>query len=186
MNALNNKILLNLIATSAPTYCGNWVFLGSAVRETQCDWEQFDKSSSNSNTKSVERWKFYRVQRAILNLIKFHLNFYHLILAFLEDDEPATKSFVQLSALEAESIVDFFIATMYGGGHDTMMNGNMEASMIPGSTGMSPSPTVLQQHADMYHNNGNILSANAITSLRTHSSKFPVSIFYFIWCDWKF
>lgn len=68
---------------------------------------------------------------------------------------------------------------MYGGGHDMMMNGNMiEASMIPGSTGMSPSPTVLQQqhHADMYHNNGNILSANAVTSLRTHSSKFPVSI----------
>lgn len=104
---------------------------------------------------------------------------FFFILAFLDDDEPATKSFVQLSALEAESIVEFFIATMYGGGHDMMMNGNMiEASMIPGSTGMSPSPTVLQQqhHADMYHNNGNILSANAVTSLRTHSSKFPVSI----------
>ena len=114
-----------------------------------------------------------------MNLIENSSQFIlFFILAFLDDDEPATKSFVQLSALEAESIVEFFIATMYGG-HDTMMNGNMiEASMIPGSTGMSPSPNVLQQqqHADMYHNNGNILSSNVVTSLRTHSSKFPVSI----------
>lgn len=107
------------------------------------------------------------------NLIQFSLIFFILfILAFLDDDEPATKSFVQLSALEAESIVEYFIATMYGGGHETIMNGNMiEASLIPGSTGISPSPTM--QH-DLYHN-GNILSANAVTSLRTHSSKFPVS-----------
>jgi hypothetical protein len=94
-----------------------------------------------------------------------------------------------LSALEAQSIVDYFIATMYGGGGGqeafsaSIMNGNMiEASLIPGSTGISPSPTILQQqHADLYHNNnnnnnGNILSST-VTSLRTHSSKFPVSIF---------
>lgn len=58
------------------------------------------------------------------------------------------------------------------------MNGNM-IEMIPGSTGISPSPTILQQqHIDLYNNNnngGNILSANAATALRTHSSKFPVS-----------
>lgn len=61
---------------------------------------------------------------------------------------------------------------MYGGQEASY--GNMiESSMIPGSTGMSPSPTILQQqHAsDLYSNGG----ANMIASLRTHSSKFPVS-----------
>lgn len=62
---------------------------------------------------------------------------------------------------------------MYGGGQEY---GNMiEASLIPGST-ISPSPTVMQQQ-ELYHN-GNILSAN-VSSLRTHSSKFPVSRLYF-------
>jgi hypothetical protein len=84
---------------------------------------------------------------------------------------------VQLSALEAESIVEYFIAMMYSNaGQEALsrMNGNMiEASLIPGSTGISPSPTILQQHGDLYNNNNGNLSA--ATSLRTHSSKFPVS-----------
>lgn len=93
------------------------------------------------------------------------------------NDAPATKSIVRLSAPEAESIVDYFLATMYGGPEmPYAMNGNMiESSMIPGSTGMSPSPTtmMLQQHPSDLYSNGN---ANMIASLRTHSSKFPVSI----------
>lgn len=97
-----------------------------------------------------------------------------LLLTF--NDVPATKSLVQLSAPEAESVVEYFLATMYGGGQEIpySMNGNMiESSMIPGSTGISPSPTMIQQqHAsDLYSNGG----PNMIASLRTHSSKFPVS-----------
>lgn len=95
-----------------------------------------------------------------------------LLLSF--NDAPATKSLVQLSAPEAESIVDYFLATMYGGQEASYaMNGNMiESSMIPGSTGISSSPTMIQQHSsDLYSNGG----ANMIASLRTHSSKFPVS-----------
>jgi hypothetical protein len=85
---------------------------------------------------------------------------------------PATKSIVRLSAPEAESIVDYFLATMYGGqepyGH--MIDSSM---MIPGSTGISPSPTTIQHQnaGDLYGNGG----ANVKASLRTHSSKFPVS-----------
>lgn len=96
-----------------------------------------------------------------------------LLLSF--NDEPATKSIVRLSAPEAESIVDYFLATMYGGQEASYgMNGNMiESSMIPGSTGMSPSPTMAQQqHPSDLYSNGN---GNMIASLRTHSSKFPVS-----------
>lgn len=56
------------------------------------------------------------------------------------------------------------------------MNGNMieSSSMIPGSTNISPSPTMIQQQhpSDLYSNGGN----NMMPSLRTHSSKFPVSI----------
>lgn len=88
---------------------------------------------------------------------------------------PATKSIVRLSAPEAESIVNYFLATMYGGQESYTMNGNMIESsmMIPGSTGISPSPTMMMQHpSDLYSNGG----ANMIASLRTHSSKFPVSI----------
>lgn len=93
------------------------------------------------------------------------------------NDAPATKSIVRLSAPQAESIVDYFLATMYGGPEMSCyaMNSNMiESSMIPGSTGMSPSPTMIQQQhqSDLYSNG----SANMIASLRTHSSKFPVSI----------
>ncbi|KAL7025386.1 hypothetical protein ACKWTF_013458 [Chironomus riparius] len=56
--------------------------------------------------------------------------------------------------------------------HNAIMNGNMiEASLIPGSTGMSPSPTIMQQqHGTELYSNGNV-TAN---SLRTHSSKFPI------------
>lgn len=89
---------------------------------------------------------------------------------------------MQLSALEAESIVEYFIATMYAGHQQKQelsngMNGNMiEASMIPGSTGMSPSPTIMQQqHSGDLYSNGNMVNLSA-NSLRTHSSKFPVSI----------
>jgi hypothetical protein len=90
---------------------------------------------------------------------------------------PATKSIVRLSALEAESIVEFFLATMYGGQESGYtMNGNMiESSMIPGSTGISPSPTMIQQHQSELYSNGNG-NGNMIAALRTHSSKFPVSI----------
>lgn len=91
------------------------------------------------------------------------------------NDAPATKSIVRLSAPEAESIVEYFLATMYGGQELVYpMNGNMiESSMIPGSTGMSPSPTMIQQqHPIDLYSNGN---AGMIASLRTHSSKFPVS-----------
>lgn len=101
------------------------------------------------------------------------------LLSFNFNNEPATKTIVQLSALEAESIVDYFIATMYAAAanQESMhtMNGNMIDSMIPGSTGISPSPTtIMQQHpSEMYSNGGLPMSAN---SLRTHSSKFPVSI----------
>lgn len=112
------------------------------------------------------------------------------LLLLTANDVPATKSIVQLPAPEAESIVKFFLATMYGGGQETTcatmnmnmnMNGNnnIEAStMIPGSTGISPSPTtVLQQQQ---HHNGDLYSnGNAIASLRTHSSKFPVSFHNF-------
>jgi hypothetical protein len=93
------------------------------------------------------------------------------------NDVPATKSIVRLSALEAESIVDFFLATMYGGQESAYtMNGNMiESSMIPGSTGISPSPTMIQQHQSELYSNGNG-NGNMIAALRTHSSKFPVSI----------
>ena len=95
------------------------------------------------------------------------------------NDEPATKSIIRLSAPEAESVVDYFLAAMYGGGQESsssyMMNGNMiESSMIPGSTGISPSPTMIQQHSSDLYSNGN---ANMIASLKTHSSKFPVSIY---------
>lgn len=68
--------------------------------------------------------------------------------------------------------------------HNTIMNGNMmEASLIPGSTGMSPSPTIMQQQlgTELY-SNGNVTS----NALRTHSSKFPVSpalIEFEIFCD---
>lgn len=91
------------------------------------------------------------------------------------NDVPATNSIVRLSAPEAESIVDYFLATMYGGQESAYsMSGNMiESNMIPGSTGISPSPTTIQQHqSDLYINGG----ANMIASLRTHSSKFPVSM----------
>jgi hypothetical protein len=92
------------------------------------------------------------------------------------NDVPATKSIVKLSAPEAESIVEYFLTKMYGGVQESSyaMNGNMiESSMIPGSTAMSPSPTMAQQHhsSDLYSNGG----PNMIPSLRTHSSKFPVS-----------
>jgi hypothetical protein len=98
------------------------------------------------------------------------------------NNEPATKSIVQLSALEAESIVDYFIATMYAASQhqhqhqESMhtMNGNMIEASIPGSMGISPSPTIMQQHSsELYSNGGLAMTAN---SLRTHSSKFPVSI----------
>jgi hypothetical protein len=40
--------------------------------------------------------------------------------------------------------------------------------------GISPSPTIMQQHSsELYSNGGLAMTAN---SLRTHSSKFPVSI----------
>jgi hypothetical protein len=98
------------------------------------------------------------------------------LLLLSANDVPATKSIVRLSAPEAESIVDYFLATMYGGQECYTMNGNMiESSMIPGSTVLSPSPTMMvQQHhpSDLYSNGGQ----NMIASLRTHSSKFPVSI----------
>lgn len=97
------------------------------------------------------------------------------LLLLNSNDEPATKSIVRLSALEAESLVDYFLATMYSGQDVPYgMNGNIiESSMIPGSTGMSPSPTMAQQqHPGDLYSNGN---ANMIASLRTHSSKFPVS-----------
>lgn len=124
---------------------------------------------------------FIRCQQ---NSLEFQLHQHHLIFAFFVsalqrnllllsfNNEPATTSIVQLSAPEAESIVEYFIATMYGGQEASY--GNMiESSMIPGSTGMSPSPTILQQqHASDLYSNG---SANMIASLRTHSSKFPVS-----------
>lgn len=100
---------------------------------------------------------------------------YRNLLLLNSNDEPATKSIVRLSALEAESLVDCFLATMYSGQDVPYgMNGNMiESSMIPGSTGMSPSPTMAQQqHPGDLYSNGN---ANMIASLRTHSSKFPVS-----------
>jgi hypothetical protein len=105
------------------------------------------------------------------------------LLLLTANDVPATKSIVQLPAPEAESIVKFFLTTMYGGGQETAyatmnmnMNGNnIETSMIPGSTGISPSPTtVLQQH-QQHHNSDLYSNGNAIASLRTHSSKFPVS-----------
>lgn len=96
---------------------------------------------------------------------------------------PATKSIVQLPLSEAESIVKFFLATMYGGQETTYtMNGNsIETPMIPGSTGISPSPTILQQQQlqlqqQQQHTASELYSnGNAIASLRTHSSKFPVS-----------
>jgi hypothetical protein len=102
------------------------------------------------------------------------------LLLLTANDVPATKSIVQLPAPEAESIVKFFLATMYGGGQETAyamnMNGNsIEASMIPGSTGISPSPTILQQQQQQHHNSDLYSNGNAIASLRTHSSKFPVS-----------
>ncbi|CRL05088.1 CLUMA_CG018005, isoform A, partial [Clunio marinus] len=95
-----------------------------------------------------------------------------LLLSF--NDVPATKSIVGLSAPEAESIVEYFLATMYGGQEASYtMNGNMiESSMIPGSTGISPSPTIMQQqHQNDTYSNG---TGNIIASLRTHSSKFPI------------
>ncbi|CAO1436644.1 unnamed protein product [Diamesa hyperborea] len=82
---------------------------------------------------------------------------------------------------EAESIVDYFLRNMYGTQQQlqdhTMynnMNSNMmEASLIPGSTGMSSSPTtMLQQPSDLYSNGNG--GGNMISSLRTHSSKFPI------------
>lgn len=108
------------------------------------------------------------------------MNFLEFQEALLGEDESATSSLVQLSALEAESIVEYFIAMMYSNGGQEMlsrMNGNMiEASLIPGSTGISPSPTIMQQqHGDLYSNNNNG-NLSASTSLRTHSSKFPVSL----------
>lgn len=99
------------------------------------------------------------------------------------DDVPATKSIVRLSVPEAESIVNYFLTTMYGGQEPYNMNGNIESSMIPGSTGISPSPTMMvQQHhpSDLYSG-----GANMIASLRTHSSKFPVSIHKWRW-RWRF
>lgn len=104
------------------------------------------------------------------------------LLLLTANDVPATKSIVQLPLPEAESIVKFFLATMYGG-QETIytMNGNsIETPMIPGSTGISPSPTILQQQQlqlqHQQHNGSELYSnGNAIASLRTHSSKFPVS-----------
>lgn len=100
------------------------------------------------------------------------LALYNNFLLLNINDEPATKSIIRLSAPEAETIVDYFSATMYGGQDSSYpMNGNMiEAPMIPGATGISPSPTMIQQQHDLYGN------TNMIASLRTHSSKFPVSI----------
>lgn len=150
-------------------------------------------------------WKVFHLQKAhrkFFNLIKFKvflneiqhdliisyqlyllLAFHRNLLSLNLNNEPATKSIVQLSALEAESIVDYFISTMYAQSHqesmhNAIMNGNMiEASLIPGSTGMSPSPTIMQQqHGTELYSNGNVTAH----SLRTHSSKFPVSII----CDW--
>lgn len=52
------------------------------------------------------------------------------------------------------------------------MYGMHENSTIPGATSTTSSPTMLQQpHHDLYASNG----GNLISSLRTHSSKFPVS-----------
>lgn len=104
------------------------------------------------------------------------------LLLLTANDVPATKSIVQLPLPEAESIVKFFLATMYGG-QETIytMNGNsIETPMIPGSTGISPSPTILQQQQlqlqHQQHTGSELYSnGNAIASLRTHSSKFPVS-----------
>jgi hypothetical protein len=110
------------------------------------------------------------------NLYLLHIAALHRNLLSLNfNDAPATKSFVQLSALEAESIVEYFISTMYAGQESShTMNGNMiESSLIPGSTGISPSPIIMQQHANDMYGNGNMSG----TSLRTHSSKFPVSSF---------
>lgn len=97
---------------------------------------------------------------------------------------------------ETEAIVKYFLINMYGAGGNsglsqqtqqstfqqeqysygmnapgTMNGGLIEQSVIPGSTVTSSSPTtVLQQSNDLYGN-------NIVSSLRTHSSKFPVSRF---------
>ena len=60
-----------------------------------------------------------------------------------------------------------------------------ENSTIPGATSATSSPTMLQQpHHDLYGSNG----GNLISSLRTHSSKFPVSARYksllTVWRPW--
>ncbi|KAG5670998.1 hypothetical protein PVAND_001223 [Polypedilum vanderplanki] len=124
--------------------------------------------------KQHQQFQKRRNNKKMETLSTFHRN----LLSFNFNNEPATKSIVQLSALEAESIVDYFIATMYAAASNQesmhAINGNMiEASMIPGSTGISPSPTtIMQQHPnEMYSNGGLPMSAN---SLRTHSSKFPI------------
>jgi hypothetical protein len=97
------------------------------------------------------------------------------LLLLSANNVPATKSIVRLSAPEAESIVDYFFTTMYGGQEPYGMNGHTidSSMMIPGSTGISPSPTTIQHQnaGDLYGNGG----ANVKASLRTHSSKFPVS-----------
>lgn len=97
------------------------------------------------------------------------------------NDVPTANSILQLSAPETQFIVDYFIRNMYGTQQQlqdhTMynnMNSNMmEASLIPGSTGMSSSPTTMLQQPNDLYSNGN--GGNMISSLRTHSSKFPVS-----------
>lgn len=105
---------------------------------------------------------------------------------------PTANSILQLSGPEADSIVDYFLRNMYGTQQQlqdhTMynnMNSNMmEASLIPGSTGMSSSPTtMLQQPSDLYSNGNG--GGNMISSLRTHSSKFPVSKHTFIFYNIK-
>lgn len=140
---------------------------------------------SSKNTKMRRRiWKtfliknfFHKTISQLFSLFYFILAFQNNLLSLNLNNEPATKSIVQLSALEAESIVEYFIATMYAANQQEpmhMMNGNMIESMIPGSTGISPSPTIMHQQnsSDLYSNGGVNMSAN---SLRTHSSKFPVS-----------
>lgn len=134
-------------------------------------WHNFFCSQKHTWSRFKSTYSCYHLTKT---LVVFLLALYRNLLLLNFNDEPATKSIVRLSAPEAESIVDYFIATMYGGQEVYGMNGNMiESSMIPGSTSMSPSPTMAQQqHQGDLYSNGN---ANMIASLRTHSSKFPVS-----------
>ena len=52
--------------------------------------------------------------------------------------------------------------------HYNMYSMHAENSTIPGATSATSSPTMLQQPQD--------LTGNNLNALRTHSSKFPVSI----------